>query len=435
MISKIFFIFLIILLSMVGFIAYQNPQLVDFTLIRGTTFHISLTVLVLFAFCLGALIVLVVSIIRDARRGFRLRKERKVQKREVEKLSAYAVILERLMWGSVKEIENRIESISKDFKEEGRFLMVKAELYKKKGQWNEAYQIISQLRLTQEPPRISTMMEEARLAKAAGLAERARMVYKEILSINSIYLPALEGIREILEEGEKWGEVIPIQERIIRAVSTNKGEEKERLALYRYKYARQLLGMSSRETALKGVELAKSLLKKNPENQGLYVLLGNYYRRIGKIKEAVKIWDKAFSMTHDAIFLTLLEALFVDEGKAGEMLKRYAKATRENPENIAVAFYYARFCLENGKLDVANKVMEDLPEKAEAYPFVGLLKASILAREGKKEVAYDTCFEVAREEGWLGIPLVCRACGHHVSTWMDSCPNCGETGTLSLALS
>ena len=58
-----------------------------------------------------------------------------------------------------------------------------------------------------------------------------------------------------------------------------------------------------------------------------------------------------------------------------------------------------------------------------------------MTHEFVKEVAYDTCFEVAREEGWLGIPLVCRACGHHVSTWMDSCPNCGETGTLSLALS
>ncbi len=434
MVSKIFFILLIILLSLIGFAAYQNPQAVDFTIFRGMTFHVSLTVLVLFAFCLGALIVLVVSIIRDTRRGFRLRKERKAHKQEVEKLTTYSVILERLLWGSVKDIENRIESISKDFREEGRFLRIKAELYKKKGQWNEAYQVISQLRLTQEPPKISTMMEEARLAKAAGMTEKARMVYKEILSINTVYLPALEGIREIMEEEENWEEIIPIQERIIKA-SSNKAEEKKRLKLYRTKYARQLLQQLEDKGGMKGVELAKSLLKKDPENKSLAVHLGNYYRRTGKVKEALKVWDKAFSKTRDAYFLTLLESFLTDEGKTDDMLKRYAKATRDNPENVAIALHYAQFCLKLDKVEEARKVMEDLPDKAGEYPAVGLLKARILAQEGKKDAAYDACFEVAREEKWLNLPMACQACGASLKGWRDECPNCGEMNTVTYDLS
>jgi len=433
MISKIFFLFLVILLSLVGFVAYENPQVVEFTIIRGTTFHVSLTVLVLFAFCLGALIVLIVSFIRDMNRGLRLRKERKVQKREMEKLSAYAVILERLMWGNVKDIEDRLNNISKDFKEKGRFLRVKAELYKKREQWDKAYQAISQLRLSEESPKISTMMEEARLAKAAGLEDKALIAYKEILSINSIYLPALQGIRETLEEQEKWEEIIPIQERIIKA-STNKEEEKKRLVIYRYKLAQQLIVASNEEIAIKGAELAKSLIRKDPKNSSLSVLLGNYYRLAGKTKEAIKVWEKAFSKTRNVYFLTLLETLLLDEGKSEEMLKHYSKAYKENPENLAIAFYFTRFALKNGKVEEARKVIDSLSEKAWDYPFMGLLKAAVLAGEGQKEEAFDTCEGVVKEEGWLEIPFVCHKCGHRVATWRDTCPNCGEIDAISFDL-
>ena len=433
MVSKIFFILLIILLSMVGFAAYQNPQVVDFTLIRGTTFHVSLTVLVLFAFCLGALIVLVVSIIRDTKRSFRLRGERKAQKKEMEKISAYAVMLEQLMWGNVKDIENRLVSISKDFNEDGRFLRVKAELYKRKKMWTEAYQVISQLRLTQDPPKISTMMEEARLAKEAGLTDKARAVYEEILLLNATYLPALEGIREILESEEKWEEIIPVQERILKATS-KKADEKRRLLHYRVKLARRLMEADEPERTLKGVELARSLLKKDPENRGLYALLGEYLWKAGKIKEAIKVWEKAYTKTKDSHFLALLESLFKDEGKHEEIFKRYGKAIRENPGNVVTAFFYARYCLENGKMDVARKVIEDLPEEARRYPFIRLLQARILAEEGQKESAYETCSEVVKDEKWMDIPLICRACGASTATWSDICPHCGAMNTIAYDL-
>lgn len=434
MISKIFFLLLIILLSLVGFVAYQNPQVVDFVLARGVSFHVSLTVLLLFAFCLGALIVLVVSIVRDTRRGLRLRKERKAQKREIERLSAYAVILERLMWGNVKDIENRLESIGKDFKDEGRFLRVKAELYKRKGQWNEAYQIISQLRLIQESPKISTMMEEARLAKAAGLKEKALGVYKEILTLNATYLPALQGMRDILEEQEKWEDIIPIQERIIKA-SSDRDPEKKRLTAYRYRLARQLLNEPDETAAAKGVELARSLLKKNAQNRGLYILLGNYYRQNGKVKEAAKILDKGFSKTGDATFLTLLEELFVEEKKDEEALKRYAKALKDRPDDSVIAFSYIRFCLKQDKMEEARKVIATLPEKVWDVPFMRLMKAVFLSRDGKKDEAFDLCEEVAKDRDWARLSYECRKCGEKFRTWTDICPRCGEIDSLAFDLS
>ena len=434
MISKIFFLLLIILLSMVGFIAYQNPQVVDFALIRGMSFHVSLTVLVLFAFCLGALIVLVVTIVRDTKRGLRLRKERKAQKREIERLSAYAVILERLMWGNVKDIENRLESISKDFKEEGRFLRVKAELYKRQERWNEAYQVISQLRLIQDSPKISTMMEEARLAKAAGLEEKALEVYKEILLINATYLPALKGTREILEEQEKWQELIPFQERIIKA-SSDREPEKKRLAEYRYKLARQLLNEPDEASVAKGVEIARSLLKKDPQNTSLYILLGNSYRRGGKIKEAVKILDKGYSKTGNATFLPLLEEIFIEEKKDSEILKRYAKALKEHPDDVAVAFCYVRFCLKQDKMEEAKKVIERLPDKALDTHSMRLLKAVSLARDGRKDEAFDLCEDVAKDRDWMRISYECRKCGEKFRAWTDICARCGAIDSLTFDLS
>jgi lipopolysaccharide biosynthesis regulator YciM/uncharacterized integral membrane protein len=434
MISKIFFLLLIILLSMVGFIAYQNPQAVDFTLVRGMSFHVSLTVLVLFAFCLGALIVLVVSMIRDTKRGLRLRRERKAQKREMEKLSAYSVILERLMWGNVKDIESRLEAIGKDFKEEGRFLRVKAELYKRQDKWNEAYQIISQLRLIEESPKISTMMEEARLAKAAGLEEKAIGTYKEILSINASYLPALQGMRGILEEQEKWEEIVPVQERIVKA-SSDKENERKRLVEYRYRLARQLLNESDETAALKGVEIARSLMKKDSGNSSIYVLLGNYYRQNGKIKDAAKIWDKGFAQTGNAVFLPLLEELFLGEKKEGEILKRYAKALKDHPDDKAIGLFYIRFCLKQDKLEEAKKVFDGLTEAVQEFPLIRLMKAIFLARQERKDEAFDLCEDVAKDKDWMRIPYECRKCGEKLKSWIDICPRCGEIDSITLDLS
>ena len=433
MVSKIFFILLIILLSMVGFAAYQNPQTVDFTILRGMTFHVSLTVLVLFAFCLGALIVLIVTIIRDTRRSFRLRKERKNQRKEMEKLSVYSAMLERLLWGNAKEIENQLTRIGKDFKQDERFLRIKAELYKRRSQWAEAYQIVSQLRLAQDPPKISTMMEEATLARKAEMPDKARLIYREILTLNATYLPALEGLRELLEDEANWGEIIPIQERILKS-STHKEEEKKRLLRYQVKHAMEQIGSDQPEEAWKGAELARTLLKKDPQNRGLYVLLGHYYQKIEKPKDAVKIWEKGFNKTKDPYFLTLIEALLTDEGKENEGLKRYGKALRENPGDIATAFFYARYCLENEKADLAQKVIEELPEAARSYPAIQLLKAKILAENGKKDSAYETCSEVVSREKWMDLSLVCRACGHPVDTWQSECPYCGAMNSIAYNL-
>ncbi len=433
MVSKIFFILLIILLSMVGFAAYQNPQTVDFTILHGMTFHVSLTVLVLFAFCLGALIVLIVTIIRDTRRSFRLRKERKNQRREMEKLSVYSAMLERLLWGNAKDIENRLTSISKDFKQDERFLRIKAELYKRRERWTEAYQIVSQLRLAQDPPKISTMMEEASLAQKAGMSDKARMIYKEILTLNATYLPALEGLRGVLEGAGNWEEIIPVQERILR-VTSNKEEEKNRLARYRFKHAVQLIEADIPEKAQKGAELARTLLKKNSQNRGLYVLLGHSYRRTKRPKDALKIWEKGFSKTKDPYFLTLIEALLTEEGKGDEMIKRYGKALKEHPGDIAITYFYARYCLENGKAEMARKVVEDLPETARSYPFIQLLEARILAEEGKKDSAYETCSKVVSREKWGELPLVCRSCGHAVEAWQSECPHCGTVNSIGYDL-
>ncbi len=434
MISKIFFLLLIILLSLIGFVAYQNPQTVDFVLVRGLSFHVSLTVLLLFAFCVGALIVLVVTIVKDTRRSLKLRKERKAQRREMEKVSAYAVVLERLLWGNVKDIENRLESLGKKFKEEEKFLRVKAEIYKRKGQWNEAYQIISQLRLIQESPKISIMMEEARLAKAAGLEEKALGTYKEILALNASYLPALLGMREILEEKERWGELLAIQERIVKSTS-DKEPEKKRLFTYRYRQARQLLNEPDEESVAKGVNLARSLLRKHGEIRGLYVMLGDYYRGNGKVKDAIKIWDKGFSKTGSALFLELLEDLFHEEKRDDEMVKRYAKALKEHPEKVVIAYDYIRFCLRQDKIEEAGKVIARLPDKVWEYPFMQIQKAIYLAREGKKDEAFDVCEDVTKGKDWMRPLYKCRNCGETYRVWTDVCVKCGEIDSLVIDLS
>ena len=438
MISKIFFLLLIIFLSLIGFAAYQNPQTVDFKVFHGTSFSIPLSALVLFAFCLGALIVLCVMIIRDIRRGIHLRQERKIHKQEVEKRDTYTVTLENLLWGNPADVSGRLEKMNRNFKDDTRLLRVRLELYKRLEEWRAAYQTVSQLRALAISPEIPLLMEEAILADKTGLPDKALAVFRETLEQKRDYLPALKGIRDILERQEKWEEAINFQDRIVRISdkNTKKIEQKEFFTL-RYKLAKKLLsdlgtGTEVQET---GIKLARSLIKKAPKNGALPVLLGHYYQRKGQGKEAVKIWEAAFSKTGDTHFLYLMEKVFREDKKLDEMLKRYGKIYRATPKNLETAFLYARLCLETDKTEVAEKVLVSLPNEVWGHPSFGLLKADLLIRQKKEKEAFDVCRHAIEQEKLTEMPFICGACGNRETQWQDICPICSAIGTLRVDLS
>ena len=438
MISKIFFLLLIIFLSLIGFAAYQNPQTVDFKVFQGTSFTTPLSALVLFAFCLGALIVLCVMIIRDIRRAAHLRKERKAQKREMEKIADYTITLEELLWGDLADVGTRLEKMKKSFKEDTRLLRVRLAFYKRLEEWRAAYQIVSQLRAHTDSPDTGLLMDEATLADKADLPDKALAVFKEILGQKRDYLPALEGIRDILEREEKWEEAINFQARIVKASGKNAKEAaQEDLFRLRYRLAKKLLSDSetNAEAQETGIKLIRSLMKKAPENNALPILLGRYYQRKGRGKEAVKVWETAFSKTGNTYFLYLTESALREDERLDEMLKRYGKAYRATPENLETAFLYARFCLKTEKTDEAEKVLASLPNKAEEHPAFGLLKADLLIRQKKEKEAFGACRHAIEQEKLTEMPFVCGACGNRETQWQDICPACGAIGTLRVVFS
>jgi len=436
-ISKIFFLLLIIFLSLIGFAAYQNPQTIDFKFFQGASFTAPLSVLVLFAFCLGALIVLGVMIIRDIRRASRLRKERKTQKRETEKMAVYTATLENLLWGNPADVSARLEKMKKSFKEDARLLRVRLELYKRLEEWRAAYQVVSQLRAQTEPPDTELLMDEGTLADKAGLPDKALEVFREILEQKRDYLPALKGIRDILIRQENWEEAINFQDRIVRAEGkTEKATEQEMLFTLRYRLAKTLLLPPGAGTAKqeKGIKLIRALMKKSPDNSAFPVLLGHYYQRREQKKEAVKIWETAFSKTGNAYFLYLMEKILREDERLDEVLKRYGKAYRATPGNPETAFLYARVCLETDHTDEAEKVLSSLPEEAWEHPAFGLLKADLLIRQKKEKEAFDACRRGIEQEKLTEMSLVCGTCGNREAQWQDICPACGAIGTLRVNL-
>ncbi|MEF8792712.1 lipopolysaccharide assembly protein LapB [Thiohalorhabdus sp.] len=265
----------------------------------------------------------------------------------------------------------------------------------------------------------------------AGLLDRARQVFAELVEGNKEYLPALEALTEITEQERAWPEALKWRQEIARI----RGQ--------RDTVAESLIQCELASEALSRNDLTRAqqhLRRAFRADRGCVrasILAGQLHALKGNDRKAIREWERIGRQDPQHLVL-VLDELVAAYHRLGEeeALRRFLRATLEEAAHPALfAALVAHLALELGASEALGWVEEGLarhPESAELVSsYLGMWKD---LREGSGE-----CQEL------LGViqpyldracsrqsRFACTNCGFTSGHMQWKCPQCRRWGTLRL---
>jgi arylsulfatase A-like enzyme/Tfp pilus assembly protein PilF len=163
-----------------------------------------------------------------------------------------------------------------------------------------------------------------------------------------------------------------------------RGDPKDKIRLYNLL---KQAGTSSEEGNLdRAIAQIKEALAADPEIVEAYMLLGNFYKKAKRSREAIDAYREALAKDseHQGALFSLAVA-YKDEGRLDEALVGFERARSLDPRNGKVLFQLADLFMRKGEPAKAGKVIEDaLARKVDEHRF--LLK---LGESRIEEKRYD----------------------------------------------
>jgi lipopolysaccharide biosynthesis regulator YciM len=427
MFIRISFLSIIMFMVFFFYLYSLNPTEVTFQYLADRYVDTSLSVLLVGSFLVGAVLIFFAYSLRDLKRALRGRRE----KREREQLRdiLYSAT-DALFKNDLAKAEKQIQTYLKKRTDDPNAYIKLAEIYQKGEKFKKAIDTLEKARLL-KADQLEILFMEARVYKASKDYGGAVRIFKEIVAFNPNNREALRELRDIHSEEREWDDALRLQQRIIKLSPKGEIEQEKRLHQgLQYERARVTAEQGDTGKAIKEV---KEILKENASFVPAQVLLGDLFKQTGKVKDAVSVWQRGFAKSHEMIFLSKLEDLYIAEEHPRAIINVYLDAMQKNPNNIVIPFFYARLCLRLEMIDDALDKLQEMEPNFSENPSYHYLLAEVYSHRGDHAQAALQYREGLRLEGGAATPYRCTVCQHEVKKWQPHCPQCGQWGTFSIA--
>lgn len=200
------------------------------------------------------------------------------------------------------------------------------EIQEKSGKWTEAFETASAiLRLDSNRSKKSLARYKSEMGKVQSLSRdfhKARVAFKEALSIDPTYVPAYLALGDSYYSEKRYEDAVTFWNKLIEAVP-----EQGHLALERLQKTLFELGRFG-DIA----EVCEKLLRHDPRNAGARKTLAEFHEKKGDIVTAVEMYESLVEdYPEDAIIIVELIRLYVEQGdkRKIEKLLRQIERHRE----------------------------------------------------------------------------------------------------------
>jgi lipopolysaccharide biosynthesis regulator YciM len=432
MLVKLLLIIILIVISLFCWLSLVNPIDVDFHFF-GEIIPTDLSTLMISSFVLGAMLVFISTLARDAKRAIEGYQKSRQKKKEQSIKEGLDRGMDHFLRGDMAKAKTHfIEVLKRDPSQIDLYLRL-SEITSREGNDEEALHWLERARLI-DMRNVDLLLREAMIYQRMKQFDEAIRTLNRAIDLDETNLKALKSLREIYLESRRWEEAIGIQKSILKFTKGKQVEEEETLFFLglKYEHVRDLLNRGGKDNLERALKEAKEIIREQKTFLPGFVLLGDIYLRMGKWASAGKVWGKSFTRFKSIIFLFRLEELYIGREDPSTLLRIYQRVLRNNPDNWVISFFYAKLCLRLEMLDEALEEIDEITLKQKDFPALHRLLAEIYLHKkdfGRAAQEFEKTFELS---GTSYLPYVCSTCERESKEWIAYCPQCHHWSTYTI---
>jgi tetratricopeptide (TPR) repeat protein len=408
-----------------GTLFYLNPAIVELHVTPSRSYSLPLPMLVLASFLAGAAAIFALALFREAQWSLGERRRRRREARNAKNRALVAAGRE-LLWhgrpGPAKRVLRRAPARERDVEA----LAALAETELRADRPDEARIVLEDaLAIHHDNPRLlailaSVAARESEWRQASSLLERALAAEPD-----SVRLAA--SLRDAYTRERRWADALRAEDRylaLLREPQELDSERSRRLGL-RYEIA------ISRERPEDTVTDLYGVLRDEPSFVPAAVSLGDGLRRLGRDREAGRVWLRAARLQPLPVLLARIEALYRELAQPHKVIGLYRRLQARGP-SFARGVRLVRFLLAQGAVEEASRALLSTPSIGDGVEGA-LLRGEIERRRENPSAALESlhiAFDAWPEDKH---PHLCSACGRGVEGWSARCPGCGGWNVLRAA--
>jgi lipopolysaccharide biosynthesis regulator YciM len=432
MLVKLLLSFLFIVIGFFLWLSYENPMAVDFHFF-GKTFETDLSILMISSFVLGAMLVFIGTLARDAKRAIEeLLKTRQKRKEETLKEELNKGMDVFLRGDLAKAKTHFVEVLKKDPAQIDLYLRL-SEIALQEGNDQDALHWLGRAELI-DMKNIDILLRQAEVYQRMKRLDEATRTLSRAIGLDESNIKALKRLRQIYLDSRRWVEAIRIQRSILKSTKGKRAEEDETVFYLGLKYerARDLLGHGGEKNLEEALKEAKEMIRERKTFQPGFVLLGDIYLQLGKWTAAGNVWGKSFTRFKSIVFLLRLEELYLSREDPSTLLRIYQRAFKHDPEDWVLAFFYAKLCFRLEMLDEALEEINEISVRVKDFPALHRLLAEIYLHKkdfGRAAQEFEKTFDLS---GTSYLSFFCTTCERESKEWIAYCPQCHQWSTYSI---
>jgi len=432
MLVKLLLIIILIVICVFCYLSLVNPLDVEFHFF-GETIPTDLSTIMISSFVLGAMLVFISTLTRDAKRAvedyLKSRQKRKEESLKEELNKRMDVFLQ----GNLAKAKTHfIEVLKRDPTQIDLYLRL-SEIAIQEGNDQDALHWLGRAELI-DMRNLDILLRQAGVYQRMKRFDEAIRTLNRAIGLDETNLKALKSLRQIYRDSRRWEEAIRIQRSILKFTKGKQAEEEETLFYLGLKYerARDLLSRGGEQNVENALKEAKEIIRERKTFQPGFVLLGDIYLEKGKWATAGNIWGKSFTRFKSIVFTLRLEELYLSREDPSTLLRIYQRALKHDPENWVLAFFYAKLCLRLEMLDEALEEINEISLRVKDFPALHRLLAEIYLHKkdfGRAAQEFEKTFELS---GTSYLSFSCATCEKESKEWIAYCPQCHQWSTYTI---
>ena len=424
----IFAIFAVFAIVIVLYFDRLNPEAVTINLSSNYSYTIYMVGFFLVSFALGSVIVILFTLLRDAKNIFVDWRNRQRQKVEARVQETFSKGLYAYLSGKYDQAISFFRDIMKVEPNHFYTLLRIGDAYQQERNYSEA------IKFHKRAKKVDEKSLEAQFALAndyvlSASYDEAVSVIQEVIKKDSSNIEALVRLRDIYIKTGKWDGAHELQGRVVK----HRKESIEDLRLLmglRYEFARVLFNRGDRG---KSKKLLKGIIRADKDFIPAYVTLGDMFVEEGDGGEAADLWEKGYYMNYSEILLHKLEDFYLQLGEPEKIIWIYKKAISLNPQNPALKFYLGKLYYRLEMLDEAFDILAELEGTESSMPELYKLLGTIYERKeelGKAVAEFKKALGLRKR---VVVPYFCPFCDCHTYEWSGRCPRCGAWNSFTVS--